>query len=52
MLFGGWNRNMADFVTMFDLTSLKDRLISWGFAENNILTFFNNGIKMIVDDGE
>lgn len=50
MLFGGWSRNMADFVTMNDLMSLKDRLISWGFAENNIRTFFANGINMSMDD--
>lgn len=43
---------MADFVTMNDLMSLKDRLISWGFAENNIRTFFANGINMSMDDGE
>lgn len=52
MLFGGWNRNMADFVTMYDLTSLKDRLVSWGFSENNIRTFFANGIKANLDDGK
>lgn len=52
MLFGGWSRNMADFVTMNDLMSLKDRLISWGYAENNIRTFFANGINMSMDDGE
>lgn len=52
MLFGGWSRNMADFVTMYDLMSLRDRLVSWGFAENNIKTFFANGINMSIDDGE
>ncbi|VVC26738.1 Hypothetical protein CINCED_3A000879 [Cinara cedri] len=50
MLFGGWSRNMADFVTTYDLVSLRDRLVSWGFAENNIRTFFANGIRMNVDD--
>lgn len=52
MLFGGWSRNMADFVTMYDLMSLRDRLVSWGFAENNIKTFFANGINMSIDDGK
>lgn len=52
MLFGGWSRNMADFVTSYDLTSLRDRLVSWGFAESNIRTFFANGIKTAVDEGK
>lgn len=52
MLFGGWSRNMADFVTMNDLVSLRDRLVSWGFAESNVKTFFSNGISMDEDDGE
>lgn len=51
MLFGGWSRNMADFVTMYDLESLKDRLVSWGFSENNIRTFFANSIRRSEDDG-
>lgn len=52
MLFGGWSRNMADFVTMYDLESLKDGLVSWGFAEDNVRTFFANGIRTSGDDGE
>lgn len=52
MLFGGWNRNTADFVTTYDLMSLKDRLVSWGFSVNNIRTFFANGLGMEIDDGE
>ncbi|XP_050424339.1 uncharacterized protein LOC126835654 [Adelges cooleyi] len=50
MLFGGWNRNTADFVTTYDLMSLKDRLVSWGFSVNNIRTFFANGLGMEIDD--
>jgi len=52
MLFGGWSRNVADYVAMYDLGILRNQLVSWGFAENHIQTFFANSIKKNDDDGE
>lgn len=59
MLFGGWSRNLADFVTMYDLVSLRNRLRDWGFSTRNMKTFFANGINTVTntsreddDDGE
>lgn len=52
MMFGGWSRSVADFMTSYDLTSLRDRLISWGFAPSDIRTFFANGLDTKVQDDE
>lgn len=53
-MFGGWSRIVADFTTTYDLTSLRDRLISWGFAPEDIRTFFANGLdrNVQIDEGK